>query len=301
MAADHLEALDPTFWGLVDQDAPLEHVATGFAQTEGPIWFAGDPGYLVFSDIARSRSIRWRMLPEGPEVTTYRTPTGNANGLTRDRAGLLLRCEHSGRRVTRIEHDGRETTITDRYEGKRLNSPNDAVVHSSGAIYFTDPPYGLPNFTEGKELDFHGVFRVGTDGAMSVIADDFDRPNGLCFSPDERVLYVADTSRQHVVAFDVAPDGGTSNQRVFADMTSSDPGRPDGMKVDRQGNLYVSGGGGVRVVTPEGTKLGRIKAPEVVRNLGWGDNDWQTLYMTAGIGLYRVRTKAQGIPVGTAN
>ena len=296
--ADHLEAYDPAFWSIVDKDAALEHVATGFGATEGPVW-RGD--HLLLSDIPRSRTIKWRDLSEGPEVTTFITPTGNANGLTLDGEGRLLRCEHSGRRVTRIALDGTETTLADRYEGKRLNSPNDVIVHSSGAIYFTDPPYGLKNFTEGKELPFNGVFRIGADGGMTLLADDFDRPNGLCFSPDERILYVDDTSRYHIKAFDVRPDGSAGNPRLFADMESPDIGRPDGMKVDRQGNLYCTGGGGVRVVTPEGKIIGRIRVPEQNRNIGFGDPDWRTLYMTAGTGLYRIRLLAQGIPVGAAS
>jgi len=293
--APHLEVLDPLFNTLVADDAVLEHVATGFGATEGPVWL-GD--HLLFSDIPRSRTIRWRELPEGPEVTTYRTPTGNANGLTLDGEGRLLRCEHSGRRVTRIEHDGTETTLVDRYEGKRLNSPNDVVVHSSGAIYFTDPPYGLPNFTEGKELSFHGVFRLDPNGTVTLLAQDFDRPNGLCFSLDETILYVADTSRQHIRAFDVQADGSVTNGRIWADLTSTDIGRPDGMKIDQQGNLYCTGGGGVRVVTPAGNIVGRILVPEQNRNIGFGGPDWRTLYMTAGAGLYRIRLNIPGIPVG---
>ncbi len=293
--APHLEVLDPLFNTLVADDAVLEHVATGFGATEGPVWL-GD--HLLFSDIPRSRTIRWRELPEGPEVTTYRTPTGNANGLTLDGEGRLLRCEHSGRRVTRIEHDGTETTLVDRYEGKRLNSPNDIVVHSSGAIYFTDPPYGLANFTEGKELSFHGVFRLDPNGTLTLLAQDLDRPNGLCFSLDETILYVADTSRQHIRAFDVLPDGSVTNSRIWADLTSTDVGRPDGMKIDQQGNLYCTGGGGVRVLTPAGNIVGRILVSEQNRNIGFGGPDWRTLYMTAGAGLYRIRLNIPGVPVG---
>lgn len=296
--AEHLEAKEPAFFQLVAENSPLEHVATGFGTTEGPVW-RGD--HLLFSDISRSRTIRWRMLPEGPEVTTFLTPTGNANGLTLDREGRLIRCEHSGRRVTRIEPDGTQTTLADRYQGKRLNSPNDVVVHSSGRIYFSDPPYGLPNMTEGKELPFHGLFRRDLDGTVVLLADDFDRPNGLVFSPDETVLYVDDTSREEIRAFGVGSDGSLTNGRRFADMRSPDLGRPDGMKVDRQGNLYCTGGGGVRILTPDAKLLGRILVPEVARNIGFGDADWQTLYITAGTGLYRIRLTAVGMPVGTAS
>ena len=288
----HLEAWDPGFWDLVAPDAALDHLATGFLTTEGPVW-NGD--HLLFTDIPRSRIVRWQMLPEGPEVRTFRTPTGNANGLTRDRAGRLVCCEQGARRVTRLEHDGSTRVLADRFDGKRLNSPNDVVVHSSGAIYFTDPPYGLPNNTEGKELDFNGVFRIDPDGNLSLVATECDRPNGLCFSPDEQILYVADTPAENVRAYDLQPDGSLANSRIFADMASPDIGRPDGMKVDRAGNLYCTGGGGVRLLTPDGTKLGRITLNEHSRNITFGDADARSLYITAGGSLYRIRLLVAGI------
>jgi gluconolactonase len=295
MAADYLESADPDFFGIVDEQASLEHVATGFGFVEGPVW-RGD--HLLFSDIPRNRTIRWQMLPEGPQVTTFVSPTGNANGMTLDREGRLVRCEHSGRRVSRIEPDGSVTTLADHYDGKRLNSPNDVIVHSNGNVYFSDPPYGLPNFVEGKELPFNGLFLRRTDGSVLLLADDFDRPNGLALSPDERTLYVADTPGLHIRAFNVRDDGTLDQSRVFAELRASEPGRPDGMKVDRRGNVYSGASGGVWIFTPSGKKLGRIKTPVVAANLAFGDSDWQTLYMTAQTSLYRIRLKVQGIAVG---
>ncbi|HWE63250.1 MAG TPA: SMP-30/gluconolactonase/LRE family protein, partial [Chloroflexota bacterium] len=285
----------PAFWHLVARDAVLEHLATGFRTTEGPVW-RGD--HLLFTDIPRSRIVRWQMLPEGPEVRTFRAPTDNANGLTLDRAGRLICCEHTTRRVTRLDQDGTVTVLADRFKGKRLNSPNDVIAASNGAIYFTDPPYGLPNGSVGKELDVNGVFRIDPDGGLALVAWDCDRPNGLCFSPDERILYVADTPGEHVRAYDLQADGTLANSRIFADMASPEIGRPDGMKVDRDGRLYCTGGGGVRVVSPDGTKLGLIKLPEQCRNVTFGDDDAQALYSTAGGSLYRIRLLVPGIGAG---
>lgn len=292
-----IEALDARFWDLVPADATLEHVAAGFGLTEGPVW-RGD--HLIFSDVRRDRTVRWQMLPEGPEVRTLYTQTGGGNGQALDADGRIIRCEQGARRLVRVERDDGVTVLAERFEGKRLNSPNDVVVHSSGAIYFTDPPFGLPDHREGKELPFQAVFRLGPDGTLSVATDEVEGPNGLCFSSDERVLYVADTPNLDVIAFDVNADGSLANRRLFADMTSTDTGRPDGLKVDAAGNLYCTGGGGVRIVTPGGEKLGRIRLPEHCRNIAWGDHDLRTLYITAGSGLYRVRLRVAGLAVQPA-
>ena len=279
---------------IVPQGASLDHIATGFGFTEGPLW-CGD--YLLFSDIPRSRIVRLTMRREGPEVTTFRTPTGNSNGLTLDRSGRLIACEHSGRRVTRTEADGTVTVLADRYQGKRLNSPNDVAVRSDGSVYFTDPPYGLGNPPKWKELAFNGVYRAGPDGELQLLADDFDRPNGLAFSPDESVLYVNDTERGHIRAFDVSTDGSISKGRVFAELKGQEPGRPDGMKVDREGNVYCTGPGGFWVMDSSGEPLGRIRTPETASNLAWGDGDWKTLYITAVTSVYRVRLGVAGVAV----
>ncbi len=295
MADYRIETADPDFRRLVPEDTLVERVAGGLKFTEGPVW-RGD--HLLFSDIPSNRTVRWRALPEGPELTTFRTPTGNANGLTLDRSGRLIACEHSGRRVSRIEADGSVTSLAERYQGKRLNSPNDVVVRSDGSVYFTDPPYGLRGGTEGRELPFNGVFRLAPDGALSLLADDFDRPNGLAFSPDESVLYVDDTARHHIRRFAVRPDGSVSGGDVFAELRGAERGGPDGMKVDVEGNVYCTGSGGIWVFTASGKKLGRIVFPEQPANLAWGDADWRTMFVTAQTSLYRLRVGVPGVPVG---
>jgi gluconolactonase len=286
----------PTFSHLVPM---LDRVATGFGFTEGPVWRGDD---LLFSDIPNSRTVCYRPGYGGAEITTFRHPTGNANGLTLDHDGRVLACEHSGRRVSRIDHAGKVETVADSFEGKRLNSPNDVVVRSDGSIFFTDPPYGLPRHTEGKELPFNGVYRVDPSGAIRLLVDDFERPNGLAFSPDGRTLYVDDSARHHLRAFDVAADGSLSNGRVLAELKPGpgERGVPDGMKVDQEGNIYCTGAAGVWIFDRNGRFLGRIVTPEVPANLAWGDADWQTLYITAQTSLYRIRMSVSGIPVGKA-
>ncbi|MGH2461566.1 MAG: SMP-30/gluconolactonase/LRE family protein [Chloroflexota bacterium] len=290
-----LEPAYPTFSRLVPM---LDRLAGGFGFVEGPVWRGTD---LVFSDIPNSRTIRYQPAVTGPEIATFRHPSGNANGLTLDHQGRLLACEHSGRRVSRVDLDGKAETVVDNYEGKRLNSPNDVVVRSDGSIFFTDPPYGLPHLTEGKELPFNGVYRVDVAGQLHLLADDFERPNGLALSPDEQTLYVDDSARYHIRAFDVAPDGSLSRGRVWAELKSGpeDRGVPDGMKVDQQGNVYCTGPAGIWIFDPNGRFLGRVVTPEIPANLAWGDADWRTLYITAQTSLYRLRLTVPGIPVGT--
>jgi len=290
----NIEVHDKAFHQIVPEEAILEQIAGGFGFTEGPVW-CGD--YLLFSDIPQNRIIRWRRLSEGPEVTTFRTPSGNSNGLTLDRSSRLIACEHSTRRVTRTENDGSITVLAERYQGKRLNSPNDVVVRSDGSIYFTDPPYGLTNMNEWKELPFNGVYRLAPDGELVLLVDDFDRPNGLAFSPDESILYVNDTARRHIRAFDVKPDGGISKGRTLIEMEGVEPGAPDGMKIDSQGNIYCTGPGGFWIIAPGGKSLGRIMPPELPANLAWGDADWKSLYLTARPSVYRLRLNIPGVPV----
>jgi len=291
---DSIEIHDPAFQQLFPQDAIVERVAGGLAFCEGPVWH---DDHLLFSDIWRSRICRLDPRPEGPELRTFRHPSGNSNGLTFDRQTRLIACEHGTRRVSRTEHDGSIVALADRFDGKRLNSPNDVVVKSDGAIYFTDPPYGLVNLTEGKELGFNGVFRIDPDGRLRLLVDDFDRPNGLAFSPDETILYVDDSPRRHIRAFDVRPDGDLANSRIFADMQSPDRGSPDGMKLSEEGTIFCTGPGHVWVYRPDGTLLGRILFPEKPANLAWGDQDRRTLYVTAGTSVYRIRTNVVGIKV----
>ena len=303
--------LDAHFAQIVLPQARPERIAGGFAFTEGPVW-RGD--HLLFSDIPHSRIVRWQELPEGPEVRTFRVEyvhtthpghRGHCNGLTLDAQDRLIVCGQAARRVTRTEPDGSITVLADRYDGKRLNSPNDVVVHDSGAIYFTDPPWGLRDLTEGKELPFQGVYRLDRDGRLHLEVDDFEHPNGLAFSPDQRVLYIGDDARGHVRAFDVQPDGSLAYGRLFAETPlpeTLDPedGPPDGMKVDSAGHLYVTSIGGIWVFDATGKALGVIAVPEQPANLAWGDGDWRTLYITARTSLYRLRLNVAGIPVGSA-
>jgi sugar lactone lactonase YvrE len=288
------EPLTENTWQTVVGDAQVEKLAGGFQFTEGPVWIPD--GYLLFSDIPANIIYKWTPGSEGAEV--WREPSGHSNGLTLDKMGRLIACEHD-RRVSRTESDGTVVTLAEQYEGKRLNSPNDIVVKSDGSIYFTDPPYGLSNQQEGKELDFNGVYRLAPDGTLALLDDSFERPNGLAFSPDESVLYVDDTHKGHIRAFDVQPDGTLVNGRVFAAF-GKDPGKdgaPDGMKVDVRGNVFCTGPGGVWVYNPASELLGVIQPPEVPANLAWGDDDLKTLYLTARTGLYRIRVKTGGAPL----
>jgi len=299
---ESFETRDAGFRRIVPEGATIERIATGFWFTEGPLW-RGD--YLLFSDIPNSRIARYQRLPEGPSIQTFRAPSHLANGLTVDSRRRLIACEGSTRRLTRTEADGSVVVLAERYQGKRINSPNDVVVAADGSIYFSDPfwangfanPHGPRVRVEEQELSFSGVFRVAPDGGLAPVVDDFERPNGLAFSPDGRTLYVDDTRRFHVRAFDVRPDGTLANSRVFADLRASGPGVPDGMKVDVAGNVYCTGPGGVWVIAPNGTILGRILTQEVAANVAWGDADWRSLYITASTSIYRVRTEIPGMPV----
>ena len=259
-----LEVRNPGLHELIGPDTPVERVASGLGFTEGPVWRGGT---LLFSDIPNNRIARWRRLPEGPEVTTY--ATGRSNGLTLDRQGCVLAAEHGGRCVSRVADDGRRTVLAERFDGKRFNSPNDIVVKSDGAIYFTDPPYAVQPATPGvarpegwwkaaipgKELSIHGVYRIAPDGSLRLVAEDFALPNGLAFSPDESVLYIDDSAHKHIRAFDVSSDGSLTKGRIVLDMASSDPGVPDGMKIDLKGNVFCTGPGGLWVCRADGTFL----------------------------------------------
>ncbi len=276
-----------------------QRLAGGFQFTEGPVWHPR--GYLLFSDIPASTIYRYT---PGDGVRPYLRPSHNSNGLALDARGRLIACEHGGRQVSRQTPGMHMATLVSRYNGQRLNSPNDVVVHSSGRIFFTDPPYGLPGQSEGKELDFQGVFRIDppeedtpTRGQwrLVLLASDFQRPNGLAFSPDESVLYIADSARRHVRAFQVGPDLSLADGRVFLDMNIDAPGAPDGMKVDVQGNLYIAGPGGVWVATPQGEHLGTIAFPEQPANLAFGGEEYRTLFVTARTSLYSIQVNVPGM------
>ena len=317
-----IERLDSALDQIVPQNAAIDKVADGFKWTEGPIWIHA--GYLLFAEIPSNRILKW--APDA-KVTTFLHASGysgsapfggpepGTNGMTLDKHGRLTVAGHARRDVFRLEslEKGAEITVlAERYQGKRLNSPNDVVYRSDGSLYFTDPPYGLP--TQGdkdpqKELPFNGVYRIpravshpaGTppdDAKLELAIKDLTRPNGIALSPDEKVLYIAVSDPNHKVwmRYDVKPDGSVANGRVFFDATSStEKGLPDGMKVDRAGNVYATGPGGVWIFSPAGKHLGTIKLPEVSANCNWGDADGKTLYITASSGLYRIHLKVTGV------
>lgn len=266
-------------------------LADGFEFLEGPVWHPD--GYLLFSDIPADRIYRYDDT-DGAQV--WREPSQHANGLTFDRGGRMIACEHGSRRVSRTRVDGTIEVVADAYEGRRLNSPNDVVVRSDGTIYFTDPPYGIE--PEHAEQPCNGVYAVQPDGTVLRVADDFDRPNGLAFSPDERLLYIDDSRRRHVRRFLVRDDGSLAPDGIFADMDHPQPGSPDGMKVDVEGNLYVAGATGVWVFSPRGERLGVLVTPERPANLAWGGADGRMLYITARTSLYAFQTIVGGIPTG---
>lgn len=288
-----LEEKTDEFKRLFPKGAKARRLAGGFRFTEGPVWFK-DEGFLLFSDIPASKI--YQMTPDG-QVTIFRNPSDNANGLTRDQNGFLVACEHSSRRVTRTEKDGSVTVLADSFQGKRLNSPNDVVVKSDGSVFFTDPPYGIRS--EEQELSIQGVFRLSPCGKeLRVVASDFDRPNGLAFSPDETKLYIDDSSDcKHIRVFDVDADGALANGRIFHDMRVNDPGVPDGMKIDSQGRIYCTGARGIWVFNADGNHLGTIITPEKPANCAWGDEDNRSLYITAETSIYRIRVNTPGIPV----
>jgi len=301
-----IERFDPAFDQLVAANAKLEKLAEGFTWSEGPVWFNGE---LIFSDVPENVAYRWKAGMSKAEV--FLKPSGlltpqpgfrepGSNGLTRDAQGRLLLCQHGERRVARYEN-GKFTSIADRYEGKRFNSPNDLAVRKNGDIYFTDPSYGLEGINESplKELPFNGVYRVAKDGKVTLLTKTLTFPNGIAFSPDEKILYVgvSDSKATRVVAYDVAADGTITNERTFFDaqplLKGSDKGLVDGLKIDRKGNVWSSGPGGILVLSPAGKLLGRLNTGQATANCNWGD-DGSTLYITAHMFLVRVKTLAKG-------
>ncbi|MBD3183043.1 SMP-30/gluconolactonase/LRE family protein [Candidatus Poribacteria bacterium] len=285
------------FSDIVPEDSKLERLVTGFEFTEGPVWDTVQK-CLFFSDIPGNKIYRWE---NGKGLNLFREPSGKSNGLTFDKQRRLVACEHANRRVSRTEEDGTVITIADSFNGKKLNSPNDVVVKSDGSIYFTDPPYGLTadfGVLGEQELPFQGVYRLSADGEnLQLLVDDFEKPNGLAFSPDESLLYIDDTDGINIRVFDVNDDGTISNSRAFTEISGDEEGNVDGMKVDSQGNVYVTGPGGIWIFDPDGNKLGRIDIPEVSANMAWGDDDWKTLYITASTSLYKIQLGIKGIPV----
>jgi gluconolactonase len=285
------EALGPDFHSLIAPDAPLRVVGSGFAFTEGPVWHPKGQ-FLLFSDIPGDTRCRF----DGKVVTQQAKPSHKGNGMTYDGNLNLLVCEHATSSVARFAagDEGKREVLASHFEGKELNSPNDIVVGRDGSIYFTDPTYGrMPVFGVERptELDFQGVYRIATDGTLHLLVEKrmFTQPNGLCFSPDERLLYVNDTGQTNIRVFDV-DNGKLKNMRVFAAGIADPhkPGAPDGMKCDAQGNIWVTAPGGLWVYSPQGRLIGKISVPEFVANLHWGGADWRTLFITASTSLYAV-------------
>jgi gluconolactonase len=297
-----IESLDPRFDRLRIGSTAVERLAGGCRWSEGPAWF-GDQRVLLWSDIPNDRILRWD--EETGAVTPWRKPSGFANGNTRDREGRLVTCEHGTRRVTRTEHDGRITVLCDAFEGKRLNSPNDVVVKSDGSVWFTDPPFGILSDYEGERAPVelpHNVYRIdGASGAVAVAAAGIDRPNGLAFSPDERLLYVVEsgTKPRRIHVLEVAGDGRRLGApRLFVD---AGEGAPDGLRIDEHGNLWCGWGGapeldGVRIFAPSGEAIGHIHLPERCANVCFGGVKRNRLFMAASHSLYAVYVNTRGMP-----
>ena len=301
-----IERHDPAFDKLVAPGAQVEKLAEGFRWSEGPTWFDGG---VVFSDVLANTAYQWK--PGMTKAEVYLRPSGltaqapgfrepGSNGLTRDAQGRLLLAQHGDRRIARFDK-GSFTTIADRYDGKRFNSPNDLAVRKSGEVYFTDPPYGLEGIEKSplRELPYAGVYRVATDGKVTLLTKELNYPNGIGFSPDEKILYVAvsDSAATRIMAYDVKADGTLANGRVFYNAQPlrlpGVPGLCDGLKVDRDGNVWATAPGGVLVLSPAGKLLGRINTGEPTGNCCWGD-DGSTLYITANYFLVRVKTLTKG-------
>jgi len=302
-----IHTLDPRFEKYRIFSAAVERLHTGCRWSEGPVWF-GDGHYLLWSDIPNNRILKWE--EETGQVSTYRRSTDFANGHTRDRQGRLVTCEHGGRRVTRTEYDGSLTVLMDSWQGKKLNSPNDVVVKSDGSIWFTDPPFGIHGNYEGNKAEPEvpqAVYRIdGQTGQASIVADDVLGPNGLCFSPDEKILYIVESRGQpyrKILAYDVTADGtAIRNKRVFVD--AGPGGTPDGMRCDVDGNIWAGWGmgtaelDGVMVFAPDGTPIGRIALPERCANVCFGGLKRNRLFMAASQSLYALYVNTQGVPGG---
>jgi gluconolactonase len=300
--------LDPRFDNLVPLDVKIEKIAGGHKWVEGPVWNRKE-GYLLFSDVPNNSVYKWQSdkgesLFLKPSGYTGKTPfeglEPGSNGLTYDPEGRLVLAEHGDRRIARLESNRRKTTLVDRYQGKKMNSPNDVVFRSNGDLYFTDPPFGLPKSFDDprKELPFQGVYRYSKDGKLTLLAHDIKAPNGIAFSPDEKRLYVsnADASNAVWMVYDVTPDGGIANGRVLFDATASTKtkkGVPDGMKVDREGNLFAAGPGGIYVIAADGTHLGSIETGVPTGNVAWGETG-SSLFITSSTNVYRLKLTTKG-------
>jgi gluconolactonase len=293
-----LDKAAPGLSRLVSADAPLDRLHHGLTFGEGPVWNRRD-GTFFWVDIVGDTIFRWT---PGTGAQAFIHPSGKANGLTFDREGRLCVAGWASRTVWRAEADGSVKTLASHYDGKKINSPNDIVVRSDGSIYFTDSPGALSNVGMASAdlqqyLDFQGVFRIAPDGKLDAVVTDTVYPNGLAFTPDESVLYVNDTRLGEIRAYDMRPDGRCGPKRLFHKLTGTEPGIADGMKVDREGNVYCTGPGGVHVIAPDGKLLGRIRIEDHTTNIAWGDADWRSLYITTYHSVFRTRVNVPGVAV----
>jgi len=310
--------VDPAADAIIPAAAQVEKLGGDFGFLEGPLWIhSHGQGYLLFSDIPANVIRKWDpkngfsvYLEKSGFTGTDASEVGGqsnngkgtvillgSNGITLDRQGRIVFCQHGDRQIVRLEKNGTRTVLASKYEGKRLNSPNDLVFKSDGALYFTDPPAGLRQGDKDpkKELPYDGVYRLAK-GKLTLLDKDFSRPNGIAFSPDEKYLYVDDTIKKIIMRFDVQPDGGIANGQIITDMTADTrPGAPDGMKIDQKGNIYCTGPGGFWIMSPEGKHLATVNTKELPANLAWGDADGKALYLTARTGLYRIRLNIPGV------
>ncbi len=300
--------LDPRFDKLVPLNPKIESIASRHKWVEGPVWNRRE-GYLLFSDIPTNSVYKWQ---EGKGVSLFLKPSGytgkavfegpepGSNGLTYDPQGNLVLAEHGNRRVSRLERDGSKTTLVDRYEGKRINSPNDVVFKSNGDLYITDPPFGLTQSFDDprKETPFQGVYKYSRDGKLALLTKDIKAPNGIAFSPDEKRLYISNADTSHAVwmVYDVKADGAIENGRILFNATAwtkNKPGVPDGIKVDREGNIFGAGPGGIHVISPDGKHLGSIETGAPTGNLAWGE-DGSSLFITSNHNVYRLKLTTKG-------
>ena len=292
-----LELHDNRLRDIFAAGAEIETISSGHRFLEGPAWHPYDR-HLRFSDILGNATLQWSA---SAGTSVYRANSHMANGNTYDRQGRLLSCHHASSRVTRMDDEETMTALASHYQGKALNSPNDIVVKSDGAIYFTDPPYGRESkvgIPRARELDFNGVYRLDpSDNSLTLLATDFNRPNGLCFSLDESLLYINDTPENLIRVFDVAEDGRLGNGRVFARTSGDGPGGPDGMKIDSDGNLYCCAAGGLHIFGADGNLLGRLRTPMQATNFTFGDEDLRGIFLTGITTLYRVRSRIAGLPL----
>jgi len=299
---------DPRFDRLVPLNVKIERIVSHRQWLEGPVWNRKE-NYLLFSDIPTNSVIKWQ---EGKGTSLFLHPSGytgkapfdgaepGSNGLAFDPEGRLVSAEHGDRRIGRLERNGKKTTLVDRYEGKRINSPNDVVFRANGDLYFTDPPFGLPKSFDDprKETPFQGVYKYGKDGKLTLLTKDIKAPNGIAFSPDEKRLYISNAERDSAIwmGFDVKADGTIENGRVLFNgthLTKNRPGVPDGMKVDRDGNIFGAGPGGIHVISPEGKHLGSIETGVPTGNLAWGE-DGSSLFITSNTNVYRLKLTTKG-------